>query len=50
MSCSIREQLQTETINRRVMKGENHRLKQQENKERISFMISEGIVFSFTSW
>lgn len=32
MSQNMREQLQTETINRRVMKDQNHRLNQQEKK------------------
>lgn len=33
MSQNMREQLQTETINRRVMKDQNRRLKQQEKKK-----------------
>lgn len=34
MSQNMREQLQTETINRRVTKDQNHRLKQREGKKK----------------
>jgi len=40
----MREQLQTETIDRRVVRDQNYRLKQQEQKEE-AVVISEGMVF-----